>query len=272
MSPILHKCVSPNGKEYTLLGQEIHGETRIVDPWEVTGKEPFLKTLKADHDCQSPAKILAVYTSKNADKVSCLHQLLEDIIDFQCPKLAYKIDVKTLKTSASEDKVGKQPFWPYGQLGNLYRIEEAQDKILQELKEKLKDYLAVFILSIESDIDDKRDVSGAVPHDQPNMMIYECFSGHYISGVGRGPGVQEDILAIAKGDGFVDENGQQLAGKVEYGQHLANLFKVDAGDWHGDVSDYSRADHFKDLSQEILSVAKDKLAHGHVDFHLPKKP
>jgi hypothetical protein len=278
MSPIPRQCVS-NGKEYTLLDQKTHGEIRIVDPWEVTGKESFLKTLEAGHDrndCPSPAKILAVYTSEKAIKVSCLHNLLKGIIDFQCPGLDYKIDGYPLKTSASEDKVGKQPFWPNGQLGNLYRIEEARGIVLEDPKVELKDYFAVFILSIESDIDDKRGVPGAVPYDQPNMMIYECFSGHYVSGVGRGPGVQEDILAIVKGDGFLDEDGPKLAGKVEYGKYLADLFstkddKIDSGDWHCKVSDYPRAHHFQELSGEISKVAKDKLLNGEIHFNLPCK-
>lgn len=280
----LRECVRP-GHGCHLFAQESHGEIRIVDPWKMTGKKPFLETWEPGHprnNPPSPAKILAVYTTENPTKMDCLRTLLKDIVYLKVPEFLHMPEKHLLKeakykTSESEKNVGKQPFTPYGQLGNLYRIQEAQDKLLKELKggpkgpnklkDELEDYLAIFILSIESDIDDKRDgPPGAVPHDQPNMMIYECFSGDYISGVGRGPGVQKDILDIVKGLGFEDENGPKLAGKVEYGWQLTNMFStdgqpIDASDWHRTVTcgKQSREDYFKDLREKILSVAKDKL-------------
>lgn len=250
--------------EHNLLEQEIHGENRIVkDPWAMTGKERVRMILEAPRDRKDilyPPKILAVYTTTNMDKIACLQTLLADIIHFQFPGLEFEYEDKFVKTPNAEEKVGKQPISPDGQLGNLYRIEEAFYKTKEKVEEPhskydLKNYHAVFILSIESDIEEH----SVVPYERPNMMIYECFSGQFLAGVGCGPGVQKDLLAIAK----------DL--RVEYGRVLAEKFGVDAGNWHHRVSEYCRSCHFDTLRKEIVSYAEEKIRSGELNFYLPNK-
>ncbi|CRG86359.1 hypothetical protein PISL3812_03364 [Talaromyces islandicus] len=287
MSPVDQEVVRVSlDKQHNLLKQEIHGKIRIVDPWEVTkcSKDRFkmtLDTLRSPNDVpytHSP-KILAFYTTENVIKTECLKSLLRQIVDLKYPGLGCKFEERFFQTPKSEDLVGRQPFSPYGQLGNLCRIEEVFHNIKEAMNPRnggfdLKDYLAVFILSIESDIDDKRDgPPDAIPHDQPNMMIYECFSGQYLAGVGRGPGVQKDLLAIAKEHGFKDKDG--LAGNIEYGSVLSSKFSgpppIDPKDWHGTVSDHPRSYYFNELCDEMLFAVKEKFSSGEINFHLPDK-
>lgn len=264
------------GRQFNLYEQEIYGENRIVDASWASGKASFLDTrgLCPGEQSARSSKILAIYTTKNTAKIACLKGLLESTADLT--GRSSDITHTYVKTDASEGVYGAQPYTAeHGRMANRARCQEAYDKVKADEGDYfLLSFRAIFILSIESDISHNYEGWFTVPaHDEANMLIVECFSGHFVEGLSRGPGVQQDLLFVTKKWGFIDQDGKRLAGKLTYGDTLVNILgtvfpTMTSGNWQVVVCNLNRDDFLIELRDVMLVEIRINFHAGRIDFNL----
>ena len=70
-------------------------------------------------------------------------------------------------------------------------------------------------------------------YDKPNVIFYECFTRHFVAGMGTGPFVEQEIFELSQRLGTALFNDPKA---VTYGKLLQVLFprlRINHADWHG---------------------------------------
>lgn len=181
-------------------------------------------------------RLAIAYPTTKELKIAPLRAELENHLAKLSINLKSQIDEFKFKVEITG--VGEQPLHPDGLVGAVNRVNYIQEALLglsawtQSFKmPDLCNYDRVIIPSMESDIYDAEGLT----FDKPNIMFYECITGTNFLAMGPGPGVQREILAVAK------RLGHRLFGDtkaVTYGNALSAMFsdddgiQIDPADWH----------------------------------------
>lgn len=181
-------------------------------------------------------KVAVAYPTDKKQKIAPLRETIQSYKKQQEKNRGVSINIEEFFFKVKNTGVGEQPLHPGGYVGALNRIYYIQDALLGEQQGKeqsftlpaIQDFHRIIIPSLESDIYHDEGVI----YDKPNVIFYECFTGHYVAGMGTGPDVQNDIFKLAQRLGRALFNDDKA---VTYGKVLQTLFpqlEIDHADWH----------------------------------------
>jgi hypothetical protein len=181
-------------------------------------------------------KVAVAYPTDKKQKIAPLRETIQSYIKQQEESRGVSIKIEEFFFKVKHTGVGEQPLHPDGYVGALNRIYYIQDALLGGQQEEqqsfilpaIQDFHRIIIPSLESDIYHDEGVI----YDKPNVIFYECFTGHFVAGMGTGPRVQEDIFQLAQSLGCALFNNAKA---VTYGKVLQTLFpqlEIDHADWH----------------------------------------
>ncbi|EEA19253.1 hypothetical protein TMatcc_010189 [Talaromyces marneffei ATCC 18224] len=255
---------------YQLLRQSVIQAPEFfpVDSDELFVKAGVEKKFRTFHekDLNVPSgtsmKVAVAYPTDKKPKIAPLREKTMSYIKQLERERGLSIQITEFFFKVKDTGVGEQPLHPEGFVGALNRIYYIQDSLLGNRKWEqatftqpaIQDFCRIIIPSLESDLYRNPEWM----YDKPNVIFYECMTGHFVAGMGTGPCVEEDILQLAQrlGVAFFDDPGA-----VTYGKMLQALFpqsKIDHADWHGVVcrhpgtgEERDRASFIKELCEAL---------------------
>jgi hypothetical protein len=184
-------------------------------------------------------QVAIAYPTEKEEKIAPLRKTIESYIKQQKEKRSISINIEEFFFQIKDTGVGEQPLHPQGLVGALERIYYIQDSLLgkrdwEQRKFKqpdVQEFDRIIIPSLESDL--RASTKGI--YDKPNVIFYECFTGHFVAGMGTGPYVEKDIFELSQrlGDVLFDDSKA-----VTYGKTLMAVFpqpKMNHANWHGVV-------------------------------------